>query len=99
MKKNIKIFRIVVVLFAGLLTARTVLAAPELPRENFGSLLTLEQAISRTLQEDAKVKLAIERLEKEKALYKGAQAEFFPKFGTEYFGAVATGGSKNGRLL
>ena len=86
-----------VVLFVGLvglLTARTVLAAPELPQENFGSLLTLEQAISRTLQEDAKVKLAIERLEKERALYKGAQAEFFPKFGTEYFGAVATGGSK-----
>ena len=83
-----------VVLFAWLLVSRSVLAATELPQENFGSLLTLEQAISRTLQEDAKVKLAIERLEKEKALYKGAQAEFFPKFGTEYFGAVATGGSK-----
>ena len=83
-----------VVLFAGLMAARTGLAVPEVPRENFGSLLTLEQAISKTLQEDAKVKVAIERLEKEKALYKGAQAEFFPKFGTEFFGAVATGQSK-----
>ena len=83
-----------VVLFAGLIAARTVFAAVEVPYENFGSLLTLEQAISRTLQEDAKVKLALERLEKEKALYKGAQAEFFPKFGTQFFGALATGGSK-----
>ena len=83
-----------VVLFAGLIAARTVFAAVEVPYENFGSLLTLEQAISRTLQEDAKVKLALERLEKEKALYKGAQSEFFPKFGTQFFGALATGGSK-----
>lgn len=94
MKKHKKIHRIAVLLVAGLMASRTVLAVPEVPRENFGGLLTLDEAISRTLQEDAKVKAALERLEREKSLYKGAQAEFFPKFGTRFFGAVATGDSR-----
>ena len=58
---------------------------------DYGALLTLDEAISKTLQDHAQVKMAIERFEKEKALYKAKRAEFFPKLGTEIFQGVSTG--------
>lgn len=58
---------------------------------DYGSLLTLDDAISKTLQNHAQVKMAIERFEKERALYKAKGAEFFPKLGTEIFQGVSTG--------
>lgn len=63
--------------------------------QDYGSLITLDEAISRTLENHARIKEAIERLEKEKSLYKSKRAEFFPKISTELFQAVATGQKKN----
>ena len=76
----------------GILLSKAVYSEPgEVALEDYGRLVTLEHAISTTLKDHAKVKQAFERLEKEKALYQGAKAEFLPKFGTQLFGAVATG--------
>ncbi len=63
--------------------------------DDYGSLLSLNEALSRTLESDARVKEAAERLEKEKSLYKSKRAEFFPKVSTDLFQAVATGAKKN----
>ena len=56
-----------------------------------GILLTLNEAVERTLDSHAEVKRAVERLLKEEALYKGKRAGFFPKIGAETFSALATG--------
>ncbi len=92
MKRNKRMLRATGLLILGILLSHTVYAEPgEVALEDYGRLVTLEHAISKTLKDHAKVKQAFERLEKEKALYQGAKAEFLPKFGTQFFGAVATG--------
>lgn len=58
---------------------------------SFGEEITLEDALKRVLATSSEVKRAVERLEKEKALYKGKRAAFFPRFGTEIFEALSTG--------
>lgn len=75
------------------LSQHTVKAAPPdaLAPDQFGSLLTLDEALARALQSDAEVKRALARLHKEESLYKGSLAEFFPKLGGEAFSAFATG--------
>ncbi len=92
MKRNKRILRATSLLILGILLSKAVYSEPgEVALEDYGRLVTLEHAISTTLKDHAKVKQAFERLEKEKALYQGAKAEFLPKFGTQLFGAVATG--------
>ncbi len=56
-----------------------------------GSLVSIDQAVQKATETSLEVKRATERLEKEKALYKGKQAEFFPQIKTELFQAFATG--------
>lgn len=63
--------------------------------DDYGALLSLNEVLSRTLESDARVKSAVERLEKEKSLYKSRRAEFFPKVSTDLFQAVATGEKKS----
>ncbi len=63
----------------------------ELSLQDFGRVTSIDDAISRTIDSSAQVKSAIARLEKEKSLYRGSRAEFFPKLGTEIFAAGATG--------
>lgn len=63
--------------------------------DDYGALLSLNEVLSRTLESDARVKSAVERLEKEKSLYKSRRAEFLPKVSTDLFQAVATGERKN----
>ncbi len=63
----------------------------ELSLQDFGRVTSIDDAISRTIDNNAQVKSAIARLEKEKSLYRGSRAEFFPKLGTEIFAAGATG--------
>ncbi|HRK61730.1 MAG TPA: TolC family protein [Candidatus Omnitrophota bacterium] len=60
-----------------------------------GTLLTLSQAITRVFDSDARVKEAVERLNKESSLYKSKRAELFPTISMDLFQAVATGGKKN----
>jgi len=86
-----------ILLSTFLMRAVTLSAASinTVPVDNYGSLLTLNEAISQTLESDARVKEAVERLEKEKSLYKSKRAEFFPTISTDLFQAVATGAKKN----
>ena len=53
-------------------------AAETIPAGQFGSLLTLEEAVTRALKDQGEIKRAFARLRKEQALYKGKLAEFFP---------------------
>ena len=66
-------------------------ATTELSSQDFGRLISIDDAISRTINDHARVKEATARLEKEKSLYRESRAEFFPKLGTEIFAAGATG--------
>ena len=86
-----------VLLSALLFRAVTLEAASinSVPVDDYGSLLTLSEAMSRTLESDARVKEAVERLEKEKSLYKSKRAEFFPTISTDLFQAAATGARKS----
>ena len=72
------------------------LAEPERPDPpafdgDSGHLVSIDQAVQRASETSARVKRAQERLEKEKALYQGKRAEFFPQVKTEIFQAFATG--------
>lgn len=62
---------------------------------NYGTLVTLEDAVRRALQSQAEIKQAFSRLSKEKALYKGSLSEFLPKISTEFFGAAASGETRS----
>ncbi|OGW81633.1 MAG: hypothetical protein A3G33_08245 [Omnitrophica bacterium RIFCSPLOWO2_12_FULL_44_17] len=65
--------------------------ADTLTPDQFGSLLTLNEAVTRALKTAQEVKCALARLHKEESLYKGVVAEFFPKLNGEVFSAFATG--------
>ena len=80
-------------LVSAFLFMRSVGAAePEvLSSDQFGSLLTLDEAVTRALEGDPEVKRAFARLHKEETLYKGSRSEFFPKLSAETFAAFATG--------
>jgi outer membrane protein TolC len=67
----------------------------EIPKSDYGALLTIDEAVQRSLKDDASLNQARERLLKEEALYKGKLAEFFPKLGTEGFQGVATGAKQS----
>lgn len=56
-----------------------------------GHLVSIDQAVKKACETNERVKVAVERLEKEKALYKAKRAEFFPQVKTEIFQAFATG--------
>lgn len=89
-----KLLSIVVTLFvAAAFFAHSLKAAtPDaLSPDQFGSLLTLDEAVTRALQSHAEVKRAFARLHKEESLYKGSLAEFFPKLNGEVVSAFATG--------
>ncbi|HOW87313.1 MAG TPA: TolC family protein [Candidatus Omnitrophota bacterium] len=93
--KTSKFWGIVVTFFAvAVFSAHSLKAAvPDaLSPEQFGSLLTLDEAVARALKNHAEVKRAFARLHKEESLYKGALAEFFPKLSGEITSAFATGG-------
>lgn len=75
--------------FLGGMTAYA--GTTEVSSQDFGRLISIDDAISRTVNSHARVKEAMARLEKEKSLYRESRAEFFPKLGTEIFAAGATG--------
>ena len=60
----------------------------------FGVLLTLEEAVIRTLKDHREVKRALSRLRKEESLYKGKLAEFLPMIKAEALTGVTTGEKK-----
>lgn len=93
--KNKMYSAIVTVLTLTIFLNSSVAQAIEIRSQDYGGLLSIDEAISRTVKDHAKVKEAIARLEKEKALYQGSRAEFFPKFGTEFFAAASTGGKRS----
>lgn len=93
-KPRTKKTAIFILLSILLMRAATAASINTVPIDE-GSLLTLNEALSRTLESDARVKQAMERLEKEKALYKSKRAEFFPTISTDLFQAAATGAKKN----
>ncbi len=94
MKKG-NVWGVAVTLFAVVLFSANAFNAAAadvaLSPEQFGSLLTLDEAVARALKNHAEVKRAVARLQKEESLYKGALAEFFPKLSGEITSAVATG--------
>jgi len=55
-----------------------------------GTLLTLEESLARVLKDDAQVKRAEARLEKEEALLKAVKREAFPKLKTELYTAAVS---------
>lgn len=55
----------------------------EISKEDFGSLLTLEEAVERSMNQHAGIKRATQRFLKEKAKLGSIRAEFFPKLGLE----------------
>jgi outer membrane protein TolC len=69
----------------------TVTASEPIPSGQFGSLLTLEEAVTRALKDHGEVKRAFARLRKEEALYKGKLSEFLPKIKADAVGGMATG--------
>ncbi len=93
MRKKIAVISLLLFLIrAALLNAASINTVPV---DDFGSLLTLDEAVSRVLESDARVKEAVERLEKEKALYKSKRSEYFPTLSADLFQAVATGDKKS----
>ncbi|MDP2643558.1 MAG: TolC family protein [Desulfobacterales bacterium] len=95
MKRSFKArVAVCVITIALQMISRPLLGSPiahEIPVSDFGSLLTLDEAVQRTIKDDASLKQARERLMKEEALYKGKLAEFLPKLGSEGFQGLATG--------
>lgn len=65
--------------------------AQVISENQFGALLTLEDAIARALNTQEEVKGAIGKLAKAESLYKGSRAEFFPKLKADVTEALATG--------
>lgn len=59
--------------------------------DQFGVLLSLDEAVLRALKTQGEIKRAMARLQKEEALYKGKLSEFFPKLKAESFTGAATG--------
>jgi outer membrane protein TolC len=51
----------------------------------------VDELVSRILQDDASVRLATERYEKERALFQARRADLFPVLKTELFEALSTG--------
>ncbi len=84
---------VVGLLVSAFLFMRSLGAAPPtaLPSDQFGSLLTLDEAVTKALEGDPEVKRALARLHKEESLYKGSRSEFFPKLNAGSFAAFATG--------
>lgn len=89
-------FALLIVLMAEV-NARALMAdqAEFLAPDQFGSLVSLEEAVQRALKNEAEVKRAFARLKKEESLYKGSISEFLPKLSTEIFQAAATGERKS----
>ena len=89
-----KLLSIVVMLFvfAAFFAHSLRASTPDaLPADQFGSLLTLDEAVARTLKNGQEIKRAAARLHKEESLYEGSLREFFPKLAGEAFSAFATG--------
>jgi len=70
--------------------------AGELPLDRFGRLVTIEEAIDRTVESDAAVRRALVRLQGEKAKLDLKQAQFFPEVKGDTFAGFASG--ESGRL-
>ncbi|MBI4397807.1 MAG: TolC family protein [Candidatus Omnitrophica bacterium] len=65
-----------------------------LPAGQFGELLTLEEALERSLHGHFGMKGAVARFRKERAILYARRAEFFPKLHAEYYGAFSSNGLK-----
>lgn len=79
-------------LFAGVILHPPLYSEIEKPNPAQGGvLLTLDEVLSRALQNDLRLKAAFERLHKEEALYRGSLKEFLPKLSADGFGAFASG--------
>lgn len=98
-KSGIRILGVSVFALIFLMTPVKAKAAEELGLMGYGSLITLNDAITRALKNQAEMKRAFARLRKEKALYKGSLSEFLPKLSAEFFGAVSTGEKKTVNYL
>ncbi len=61
------------------------------PREDIGRRLRLQDVLERALENDARLKQALERLLKREAQYQGSESQFFPKLTAETSQAFATG--------
>jgi len=84
--------QVTILLFAGFVCSLPHLAAAkDIEAVGAGTLLTLSDALARSLQNDLRVKASIERLGKEEALYQGSLKEFFPKLTADGFASFASG--------
>jgi outer membrane protein TolC len=72
-------------------SAAGIASLDTLPPNQYGVLLTLDEAVIQALKEQGEVKRALARLRKEEALYRGKFAEFFPKLKAEALTGIATG--------
>ncbi len=95
MNQGLKIFSKTLWL-ASLLIAATVYretqaSAEELPQQAFGSLVTLDQAIEKAFASEPRLKQALARVAKERALHEESGRELLPKFKVELREALATG--------